>query len=224
MPPSCARRRRKPRVRRTSSSSFFSRPTLSASSRRSVSIWDSLRAAHHAETAALALQVSPGAHEARAFVGQLPAPALQAAFASAGAQGEDLEEDQAGAVQHLDAARPSPGCVAASGVRASSTTTTLTSCSRARSPNSSTLPLPNKVGGRGGAQGSRSTAWRTCMAASAWARPTASSRLRLVGVRKLRTRPDAGPGGLTRAVWTSGRQSTERSCGGTQSSLSADGS
>ncbi len=61
------------------------------------------RTAHDAKAAPLALEVGPGAHQARTLVvepGQLD---LQLAFPRAGAAGEDLQ-DQPGAVDHLDLA------------------------------------------------------------------------------------------------------------------------
>ena len=58
-------------------------------------------AAKEAETAALAFQVGPCAHETRALVVEAGQLHLQAALGGAGAAGEDLQ-DQTGAVDDLD--------------------------------------------------------------------------------------------------------------------------
>ena len=58
------------------------------------------RPAHEAQPAALALQVGPGAHQARALVGQRGHFHLQHALAGGGAVRENLE-DQPGAVEDL---------------------------------------------------------------------------------------------------------------------------
>ena len=57
-------------------------------------------AAQKAEAAALALQMGPAAHQARALIGQMRQLHLQPPFPRARALAEDLQ-DQRGAVEHL---------------------------------------------------------------------------------------------------------------------------
>jgi hypothetical protein len=57
-------------------------------------------AAHESKTAALALQMGPGAHQAAALIVEMRKLDLQRALLGLGAAAEDFQ-DQAGAVEHL---------------------------------------------------------------------------------------------------------------------------
>ena len=166
-------------------------------------------AAHDAEAAALALQVGPGAHQARALVGRA-APARPAAGLRA-VRARRAKISRIRPVRSMTLTSQAFSRLrCCTGVSASSTTTTSTSAALdqvRRSPR----PCPCRTGWRACGWRSGATSGRRATSrSSARARPTASSR-RASAVAQAAaalartgwmTRAAAGPGACGRRIWS----------------------